>query len=181
MSACGRPKVVRLDRFIPQRDSVETRTCVRGMAMKSKPASALALVAKGAAPPYRGRTGAMHATRLRSNDPPGTAYGPISNRAFACGDTVPLPRIRRSAEAFFALRHFIGRCAGHSARCTKKQSPSVSLNRNREVDVHRSLLLIALAVAMVAPVFGQSIVAPNRYATNTGNDTSGPLPAAVSL
>jgi hypothetical protein len=47
--------------------------------------------------------------------------------------------------------------------------------------MHRSLLLIALAVAMVAPVFGQSIVVPNRNAAVTGNDTSGPLPGSFSV
>jgi hypothetical protein len=47
--------------------------------------------------------------------------------------------------------------------------------------MRRSMLLIALAVAMAAPVFGQSIVVPNRFAAFPGNDTSGPLPASVSL
>jgi hypothetical protein len=47
--------------------------------------------------------------------------------------------------------------------------------------MHRSLLLIAVAVAMAAPVFGQSIVVPNRFAALPGNDTSGPLPASASL
>jgi hypothetical protein len=45
--------------------------------------------------------------------------------------------------------------------------------------MRRFLLLIALAVAIAAPVFGQSIVAPNRFASNPGNDTSGPLPSGV--
>ncbi len=46
--------------------------------------------------------------------------------------------------------------------------------------MHRFLLriAIALAAAMAAPVFGQSIVVPNGNATVTGNDTSGPLPGS---
>ncbi len=51
--------------------------------------------------------------------------------------------------------------------------------------MHASLLRIALAIAlaaaMVAPVFGESIVVPNGNATVKGNDTSGPLPGGVSL
>ena len=45
--------------------------------------------------------------------------------------------------------------------------------------MHPSLLRIAyalaLAAAMAAPAFGQSIVVPNSNATVKGNDTSGPL------
>ncbi len=41
--------------------------------------------------------------------------------------------------------------------------------------MRRSLLLIALAVTMAAPVFGQSVVVPNFTAAVPGNDTSGPL------
>ena len=47
--------------------------------------------------------------------------------------------------------------------------------------MHRSLVLIALAVAMAAPVFGQSIVVPNRNAAAPGNDTSGSLAGPFSL
>ena len=51
--------------------------------------------------------------------------------------------------------------------------------------MHPSLLRIALAIAvaaaMAAPVFGQSIVVPNGNATVKGNDTSGPLTGFSSI
>jgi hypothetical protein len=47
--------------------------------------------------------------------------------------------------------------------------------------MHRFLLPIALVVAMAAPVFGQSIVVPNRNSAVTGNDTSGSLAGLTSL
>ncbi len=45
----------------------------------------------------------------------------------------------------------------------------------------RIALAITLSAALAAPIFGQTIVVPNNYATVKGNDTSGSLVGSVSL
>ena len=101
---------------------------------------------------------------------------------------------RRTFSFFVIFCVYRPTCAAPNARvlysCPQLSRPEILFRihkstSQRETDMHPSLLRIAfalaLAAAMAAPVFGQSIVVPNGNANVTGNDTSGPLPGGVSF